>query len=221
MSAIDHTLFSGGIAAPLTGPDLDVGQTLADQLRDLDAALAGGFLENYVLEWLSKSDANGGYATAFWDSHAPSDAPADFMVGILCDGQERERRRRWQALHDHHQDVAGFREEMERELIRRRRFSDNRRTSAIELKAIVRAFIATGGRLLIAPPGAAGWPATEASADTARFLYGTWTEADQIATRAMFRLLRRWRAQPILRGIVLRLGQRTDNGWVTLEGETA
>lgn len=217
-NAIDPSLLcSGGVESELWGPDLDALPTLADQIATLDAA-ASEDVEHYVSVWLSISDQNGGGASAFWGNDDAADAPAQLTAGVLCDRQEGERRMRWKALRDHHAGIEGFRPAMQRELVRQGRFVDNRKVGLVEIKAVVRAFLGTGGRLLIAPKATRRRAEPiEAMPDTKRFAHGPWSDADAVAAVAMFRIAQRWRARIALTRIVRTLGA-TENGWIVLEG---
>ena len=211
-------LASGGVERELWGPDLDALPSLADQIKILDAAASFDDLDQYVLVWLSISDQNGGGASAFWGNNDAADAPAQLTAGVICDRQEGERRARWKALRDHHEAVQGFRPAMQRELVRQGRFVDNRKIGLVEIKAVVRAFLATGGRLLIAPESSRRRSEPiEAMPDTKRFAHGPWSDADAVAAVAMFRIAQRWRARAALDRIVRTLGT-TENGWIVLEG---
>lgn len=211
-------LASGGVEREVWGADLDAVPSLANQIMLLDASRASDDVEQYVLVWLSISDQNGGGASAFWGNNDAADAPAQLTAGVICDRQEGERRERWKALRDHHKTVEGFRPAMQRELVRQGRFVDNRKIGLLEIKAVVRAFIGTGGRLLIAPESSRrrGEP-IEAVPDTKRFAQGPWSDVDAVAAIAMFRIAQRWRAHSALKRIVRKLGA-TENGWLILEG---
>jgi hypothetical protein len=202
----------------LFGPDLDILPTLADQIAALNRVKATGDVEEYVVTWIMISDQNGGGAFAMWGNDDHPEADAELKTYIACDTQEEARRERWQALHDHHETVEGFGIMMERELLRCGRFVDNRRAPLKEVKAVVRAFLATNGRLLLLPDGAARRQRcrVEASYDTFRFLGNGWTEIDGCAATAITRMLRRWRAQSSLERIIRTLGTPAPNGWTIL-----
>lgn len=204
----------------LFGPDLDLLPSLDQQIAALDRVKSTGDVEEYVIAWLAISDENGGGTCANWWNDDAPDADADMRSFVACDSQEAERRARWEALHAYHETVDGFRPAMQRELLRRGRFVDNRRASLKEVKAVVRAFIATGGRLLMPPisvPTAPNRP-IEASFNTRAFLRGEWSDAEMCAANAMVRLLRRWRARPKIERILRTLGN-SQNGWIVL-GDT-
>lgn len=221
MNAINETLMSGGVSRDLYGPDLTTLPTLSEQLAVLDAAAEINDAEGYAEVWLTISDANGGGAFAVWWNDDPVDAPARLMVGVSCDEQEEQRRERWQALRDHHDRVDGYREEMERLLVRLGRYTDNRKTSRREIFAVVRAFLATDGEILINPKPLGGRDAIEPKPDTNRFVKGDWTEGHAVAARAMFRLVQRYRARPTVERIARRLGVITGSGWFVLKGRGA
>jgi hypothetical protein len=217
MSAID-------IIAPsddLLGPDLNTVPSLEDQIARLDAVAATGDADDYALAWMRVSDQNGGCPVAFWDSDDADDKPAHLMTGVHFDSQEEERHRRWKALHEHQQGVDGFKPALERLLVRLGRYSDNRKTRPTELKAAVRALIATGGRLMLPPDGTrrAREP-VEFSVDMKRWGRASWSEVDAVAGKAMSRLTYRWRAQVLLERIVRKLGDETPNGWFVLEARS-
>jgi hypothetical protein len=205
--------------ADLLGPDLSLLPALADQIAELDRVKAGDDVDEYVITWLAISDLNGGGGSAFWGNDDHPEARAQLQTGVHCDSQEHARRERWQALRDHSLQVDGFRIAMERELLRRWRYCDNRRAPWWEIKAVVRAFMATNGRLLLPPdPRRRGQP-VELSFDTRGLLKGAWTDADMCAAKAMNRMLQRHRAHSKILRIVKALGTKTDNGWIVLAGK--
>lgn len=203
----------------LLGPDLAELGEWPLYVEILDAARDGGDFEEYASVWLAISDLHGGGASVLWMNDDDADHPGRAMSGFHTDQLADERRRRWEALADHHEGVEGFDDEIRRQLVRLGRFADNRKTSLLGIKAVIRAFLATGGRLLIAPESARNpREPVEVSPDANRFAKGDWSEADAVSTRAMFRLARRWRAQPKIERLVRSLGTPTGNGWIVLEG---
>lgn len=211
-------------ARELFGPDLELVPPLDAQLARLDVARdsdADDALHHYMTEWLAVSDEIGEGTAINWGNDDAADAEGDVFRWVACDDQEEERRRRWNALTLHYAEVSGFRAELCRELRRRGRFIDNRKTTVREICGIVRAFVATGGRLLIDPSPIGGradrYGAVEPMPDANRFVREDWSEVDQVATQAMFRIAQRWRAQPIIERIVRAIGARTDNGWIVLQ----
>ena len=220
MTAVqDHAAFDAA-SRDLLGPDLRALPTLQQQLAMLDEAKASGNILDYVLTWLSLSDQNGFGAQAFWWNDAPGHLDAEILSGHAVDDQFDERRARWNALHDHHEGVAGFRQEVVRELIVRGRYHDNRHTTPIELKAVIRAYLSTGGRLIINPdPRYTKEGVVEVAFSSRRYLRGELDDTATLAAMAMTRLVRRWRIQPRVEKLVRRLG-RSVNGWVVLESRS-
>jgi hypothetical protein len=216
MTARNEAAFFVGTRAELNGPDLAELGPWADYAQLLDTVKASGDLDAYVETWIHISDAHGGSAQHHWDNDDAADAPGHTISGYGCDAYEAERRVRWNAMHDHHADASGFREKLARELVRRGRFNDNRRATSREIIAVVRAFVATGGELLIDPNPLTERCRIDAKPETNRFVKGDWSEADTVAARAMFRLLQRWRAKPVIERLVRALGATTANNWIVL-----
>lgn len=203
----------------ILGPDLSKLPSLEQQLAMLDEVKVSGDVRDYVAMWLAVSDQNGGAASAYWWNDDHPELRAQILTGVHCDEQEAERRARYEALHNHRSDVEGWAQAIEAELVRRGRFIDNRRAPLKEVAAVVRAFVATGGRLMLPPIGEVpkgNRTRVEAQYNSARLLTSDWTPAESTAAAAMLRILRRWRAQPALDRIVRRLGARTPNGWIVL-----
>ena len=203
-------------ATEIAGLDLTNAPSLASQLDRLDQA-RGGDVDEYAAAWLDVSDENGECPWLNWHIDDSADAVGSISRGIACDAQERQRRLRFDAMDDHCFGVEGFRAALRSELRRRGRFIDNRRASAIEVKAVVRAFIATGGKLLIAPQTSRrSGELIEVHPDDKRYARRSWSELDEVAAMATVRIARRWRARPLLTRIIRKLGT-AENGWFVLK----
>ena len=199
----------------LLGPDLGTAPTLAEQLNRLDEAAELGEYE-YTVTWLAVSDRNGGGTTALWLNDDHPEAPARIMSGYCFDSQEARRRLRWEALNDHHAGRENFTTILERELLARGRFCDNRHAPRQEVFAVIRAFLATGGRLLLRVESGK----LETAGDMGR-LFKSYSDDGDLspewcAGRAMERMLRRWRARPTILRVVRALGKPV-NGFLVLE----
>lgn len=199
----------------LLGPDLTSLPTLAQQLSTLDAAKAGG-ADDYALAWLEISDANGGGATLLWRGDEPEDHPGDIMTGVVMDEQEAERFLRRDALNSHSSGVPGFAEKLQAELIRRGRYTDNRKTDPDHVAEVMAEFLATGGALMVNPQGK-----LELGGDAAR-MYSSRVGAEageraRSAGKALIVLLRRWRARDLVTAVVRDEGTMLENGWTVLE----
>lgn len=206
-------------ALDIGGVDLTTVRKLADQLDALDEALAAGEVDTYVDAWLEVSDENGEGCSVYWDSKDHPEHSGAIIRWTALDDQRAARRLRFDATLEHSSGVDGFRPALLRLLISRGRYSDNRHATPREIKAVVRAFLSTGGQLLLAPDGARALrEPVEVKPDIKRFmgLDGVWSDLDDRAARAMMRIAQRHRAHPFLIRIVRTLGTPTSNGWHVL-----
>jgi hypothetical protein len=131
----------------LIGPDLDRATPLARQLSWLDAVAHDP--DRYARLWLRCVDSFGGGPCLMWYPRDSEEADPRIMVGVACDDQEFQRRERHTALFEHSDGVDGFHKAATAILLRRRRYIDNRRTPTPELFRILRAFLATNGRVFV------------------------------------------------------------------------
>lgn len=212
-------IFSG-VREELNGPDLDALAPWDEFVAMLDASRNAGDLEKYVTVWLWVSDVNGTAPFLMWRPGDDAEDRGSVYTGVACDRLEKERRRRRDDLDEHSKTVDGFDMEVRRELHRRYRYTDNRKSPHREIFAVVRAFMATGGRLLIAPEGTRRRrEPVESGGDLKLLAAEDWAGPATAAAKAMERLIQRWHVQPIIERIVRRIGKRTDNGWIVLEDE--
>jgi hypothetical protein len=201
-------------------PDLSVGRTLEDALARLEQIafaegdVPTGWME-YADAWLEELRDFAGFASSTYDR----DGTHHLSLGLPCDGQERERRRRMDALCDHMRERSGAREAIARQLEREGYVTDNRPVSIREIVAATREFVRTGGEVLVHPSGR-----PEAKADLGIILEGddlAAADAHWQAAVAICKLERRPSAQRVLRRIAKFCGKRLDNGWIVFSGRPA
>ncbi|WP_374649004.1 hypothetical protein [Rhizorhabdus sp.] len=201
-------------------PDLTVGRSLEDALARLDAIafaegdIPTGWME-YADAWLEELRDFAGFAASTYDR----DGTHHLTLGLPCDGQERERRRRLDALCDHMHARSGAREAIAHQLEREGHVTDSRPVVIRDLVAAAREFIRTGGELLVHPNGR-----PEVKADLELILGGDdlpAADAHWQAAAALCQLERRPSAQRALRRIATFCGKRLDNGWIVFSSRPA
>lgn len=201
-------------------PDLTVGRTLEDAIQRLDAlAFADGDIPTgwmeYADAWLEEFRDIAGHASVTYDR----DGSQHLTVGLPCDGQERERRRRMDALCDHMNERDGARAAIMQQVECEGHVADNRPVNMRELVAATRAFIRTGGELLLHPNGR-----PEGKPDIELILEGddkVAAEAHWQAAAAFYQYERRPSCFRALGRIARICGRRLDNGWHVVSAQPA
>lgn len=202
----ERGLWAGGL------PDLTVGRTLEAAIERLDAItfaddhIPTGWME-YADAWLEElRDIAGNASVTYY-----RDGEVTLTVGFPCGAQMEERQRRGDALCDHMRAREGAREAIMLQVEREGHVTDNRPVVMHDLVAATRAFIRTGGKLLLSPSGQ-----PEGKADINLILASDDHEAAAAhweAAKAFHQLARRGRARRPLARIARLCGEQTPNGW--------
>lgn len=197
-------------------PDLTSGRTLKDAITRLDrAAKNPKRIKLYPHIWIEELEDFGCSVSAAIEK----DGREALSVGLPCDGQLEERKRRQDALRDHLHAVDGARDNLIDLLIRRGRYIDHRHASTAEIVRTLRGYLSAGGRVMI---NSAGHLASKVDHP-----YRWWDEAlpkserDRLWSdvRRWSALARRYRADNRVKRIVRRLGSHLPNGWIVLEAK--
>jgi hypothetical protein len=191
------------------GPDLaDVMpvEQMIDALRQTDDDDVG-----YLALWLKMVGAAGCKILLDYDA----EGQRGLMQWTPCDPQIRHRSRYVHLLFEDLDRVPTRREMLKDVLEESGSYSDRRPRQPRKVTEALRAFIRTGGRLLLTPTGRVSIGAGVPRA----LLDGTDDEAEacRTATLAFLEVRKRYRADPQLKRALRLIGTRTSNGWHVLE----
>lgn len=166
--------------------------------------------EQYCAFWVAALERLGSSAHVLIEA----DGTRSAMVGYPCGPDEEERSARIDAVKTHYRQTGISREKLLDQLEERMPVYDRRPRKVSEIVAVVRTYLAHGGRIMINPDGNfdSGLPAQRFLAPDAPDPVGAYA-----AIRALDRLRSLGRNNLILKRIVRMVGTCHENGWIVVD----